>query len=152
LYTGTNPVVTTGQPASTEAAFSTTANFYTKLNSFADGTSNTLMVVESGGRPDEYRLGVTDPAWGSVPNSGWAQPNGSIMRGYTRPADVNTMTQPGPCMVNCSNFYSIYGLHPGGASVSLCDGSVRFLRDNLTANTVAALITRSGGEVITEDF
>jgi prepilin-type processing-associated H-X9-DG protein len=55
-------------------------------------------------------------------------------------------------MVNCSNFYSIYAFHTGGANVLFGDGSVRFLRASVQATTVAALITRSGGEVLGNDW
>ncbi|MDY3559585.1 DUF1559 domain-containing protein [Gemmata sp. JC673] len=146
------PVITYAQPANINGACSTDKNVFTKVLEITDGTSNTLMLVESGGRPDNWRSGRTDTAWSSVPNGGWAQPNGSIMRGYTTPADLSTMTHPGSCMVNCNNYYSIYGFHSGGANVSLADGSVRFLRQSVNAGTVAAIVTRAGGEVISEEF
>jgi prepilin-type N-terminal cleavage/methylation domain-containing protein/prepilin-type processing-associated H-X9-DG protein len=38
--------------------------------------------------------------------------------------------------------------HPGGAHVALADGSARFLKETLALPTLAALCTRSGGEII----
>jgi prepilin-type N-terminal cleavage/methylation domain-containing protein/prepilin-type processing-associated H-X9-DG protein len=41
--------------------------------------------------------------------------------------------------------------HPGGANVVMCDGSVRFLKDSTSINTVWALGSRNQGEVISAD-
>jgi prepilin-type N-terminal cleavage/methylation domain-containing protein/prepilin-type processing-associated H-X9-DG protein len=54
----------------------------------------------------------------------------------------------GRCMVNCTNSYAVYAFHPGGANAAMGDGSVRFLRDTIEAETFAALCTRAGGEVV----
>lgn len=42
--------------------------------------------------------------------------------------------------------------HNGGASFVMADGSVRFIRDSISANTFKALGTRRGGETTNEDF
>ena len=42
--------------------------------------------------------------------------------------------------------------HSGGFVVSMCDGSVKFLRQSISATTFSALGTRSGGEVLGNDF
>jgi hypothetical protein len=34
----------------------------------------------------------------------------------------------------------------------MADGSVRFIRENLNAATLAALVTASGGDIIGNDF
>ncbi len=145
------PVITYTKPGSVDGACSTDKDVHTKLLEITDGTSNTILLVESAGRPENWRSGRTDASWSAVPNGGWAQPNASIMRGYTTPGDPATMTHPGPCMVNCNNLYSIYGFHTGGANMALADGSVRFLRSSVPAGTVAAMVTRAGGEVVTEN-
>jgi prepilin-type N-terminal cleavage/methylation domain-containing protein/prepilin-type processing-associated H-X9-DG protein len=151
LY-GTGAPISYAKPGNTAGVCSSSANVYTKVPEVTDGTSNTMLAVECGGRADEWRSGQTDAAWGAVPNSGWAQPNGWITRGYTTPTDPGTMTNPGPCMINCSNYYSIYGFHSGGANCSFADGSVKFVRQSASAGTVAALLTRAGGELVTEDY
>jgi prepilin-type N-terminal cleavage/methylation domain-containing protein len=38
--------------------------------------------------------------------------------------------------------------HPGGVTLLLCDGSVRFVRDGVALETWRALSTRAGGEVV----
>jgi prepilin-type processing-associated H-X9-DG protein len=45
--------------------------------------------------------------------------------------------------------------HPalvGGSNVLMADGSVRFIREGISDRTMRALITRAGGEIITDDF
>jgi prepilin-type processing-associated H-X9-DG protein len=48
----------------------------------------------------------------------------------------------------------VYGLssrHPGGANVLMCDGSVRFLKDSTSIQTIWALGSRAGGEILSAD-
>jgi hypothetical protein len=40
--------------------------------------------------------------------------------------------------------------HPGGAHHLLCDGTVRFLNENLDVNVYDGLSTRDGSEIVTE--
>jgi prepilin-type N-terminal cleavage/methylation domain-containing protein/prepilin-type processing-associated H-X9-DG protein len=46
----------------------------------------------------------------------------------------------------------MYSLHPGGANVLLCDGSVRFIKQSIQLSIWAALNSRCGGEVISSDY
>jgi prepilin-type processing-associated H-X9-DG protein len=41
--------------------------------------------------------------------------------------------------------------HPGGVNVLLADGSVRFIKDSVNANTWWGIGTKAGGEVISAD-
>jgi prepilin-type N-terminal cleavage/methylation domain-containing protein/prepilin-type processing-associated H-X9-DG protein len=70
----------------------------------------------------------------------------------------NMLVPPNPKTVNCSlasgnnnNQPGVYGLssrHPGGANVLFCDGSVKFLKDSTNQQTIWALGSRAGGEII----
>lgn len=44
----------------------------------------------------------------------------------------------------------IRSLHPGGANGLFCDGSARFLRQEMALKTLAAICTRAGGEMVGE--
>ena len=44
----------------------------------------------------------------------------------------------------------IRSLHPGGANAAFADGHVRFLSEGLQLETLAAICTRSGGEVVAD--
>lgn len=73
----------------------------------------------------------------------------------------NLLLPPNPLFTNCSTHGSgtlqspgVWGMssyHPGGANIVLADGSVRFLKDSTSLQTVWALGTRAGGEVISAD-
>ena len=118
-----------------------------------DGTSNTVMLMESAGRPQVWRTG-----WKMVPGSGTTTGNGSPLCGW---AEVNAfnaygydrggVVDKGPCAVNCSNKYAVYAFHPGGANVVMADGSTRFLKETISIDVFAALMTRAGGEIISAD-
>jgi prepilin-type processing-associated H-X9-DG protein len=47
--------------------------------------------------------------------------------------------------------YGLSSYHPGGANVLVADGSVRFLKDSVDNQTLWALGSRAGGEVISSD-
>jgi prepilin-type processing-associated H-X9-DG protein len=46
----------------------------------------------------------------------------------------------------------VYSFHSGGVNVVLGDGSLRFVNQGISVTTLAALVTRAGGDVIGSDF
>jgi prepilin-type N-terminal cleavage/methylation domain-containing protein/prepilin-type processing-associated H-X9-DG protein len=122
-----------------------------KLTDMTDGTSNTIMVAEDGGRHQVYARGkpVADnapgrPGW--TLNAAWADYNTAIrVRGFS--AD-GTRVDGGCCVVNCNNVNQIYAFHAGGANALRGDGSVQFLSDSVAPGVLGALLTRAGGEVV----
>jgi prepilin-type N-terminal cleavage/methylation domain-containing protein/prepilin-type processing-associated H-X9-DG protein len=131
-----------------------------------DGLSNTIMLTESSGRPQVYRLGR---AFGSPPSAkvnggGWARPASDFdLKGST----PDGSSVPGPCAINCTNGWNIgaafpdpvygtngtgetYSFHTGGANALFGDGSVHFLNQSINIVLYAALITRDGGEAVTD--
>ncbi len=130
-----------------------------KLRDIVDGTSNTILVAEQASRNQLYRkrnlIPTSDPeaAAQQLTGSGaWAD----LFQGDTwvngRLYDGTPGADGGPCAVNCSNARTagLYSWHTGGAQVALCDGSVRFISENVAAWTLFSLITRAGGEVLGE--
>jgi len=124
------------------------------IQSIVDGTSNTLAVTEVAGRHQLYARNrpVTpnapgQPGWSL--NAAWADQNTKItVAGYSGDGLVR---QGGCCVVNCSNNSEIYSFHPGGAMALRCDGSVSFLRESASSATIAAMVSRAGGEVFQEN-
>lgn len=90
----------------------------TKFSEITDGTSNTILAVEVVG------TGVK-----------WFEP---------KDLDINTMIMK----INAGGANSIGSPFPGGANVAMADGSVRFMSNSVLEETLKAMITKSGGEVI----
>jgi len=57
----------------------------------------------------------------------------------------------GGCGPDDSSYSNAQSNHPGGVNVLFADGSVRFIKDSISAGTWMALGTRANGEVITSD-
>jgi prepilin-type processing-associated H-X9-DG protein len=134
------------------------ANSRTRITDITDGTSNTLMAGErTYTDPNFAALGF--PEWqmiyhaaifraGNWPPLGQVRVpldriNFRIDRNLTGAARSEAWTKKSLC-------YS--STHPGGANFLFSDGSVRFVNQNLNLITLRALVTRAGGEVLTEDF
>jgi len=130
---------------------------------FTDGLSNTLHLTESAGRPNVYRNGrlvLTANGNNRVNGGGWCRPASEL--NVLRGSSPDGITFPGPAAINVTNgenigvyphpFYNvdgsgqIYGFHSGGVNALFADGSVRFLQQSISIRTLAALISRNGGD------
>lgn len=141
------------------------------IATITDGTSNTMMIGELCGRNALYRTGgklvppvtgnPTDESyWNSLVGGGaWVDPNNGQWKLSGRLYDGTG--QIGDCTINCSNARvraadltqytaGLYSFHTGGAHVLLCDGSVRFLSQNISNITMISLVTSQQGEVVGE--
>lgn len=145
-----------------------------------DGTSNTFLVVEDSGRPGWYGfkgaakepdIGAYAPAIGiyqggnagPAPQGGgaWADPlnyiatNGSDPGGSGIAAGGGFMgipLAPWSCATACSNDSEIFSFHVDGCNVLFGDGSVHWVRKDLTMYLAQVLLSRAGGEVISFDY
>jgi len=113
-----------GKPASTETNYVMIVgkgtvgglpNEAVRLSDITDGSSNTIMIVE-------------------VTGSGihWMEP---------RDLSVDDIGR----MINDGSGKWISSNHPSGVNVALCDGSVRFLSEQIDAQTLRSLILRNDG-------
>lgn len=75
----------------------------------------------------------------------------------------NTMLPPNPPYPNCrsctwdgdldctGSMHNLSSFHPGGANVSMADGSVKFLKNSAPMQIMWSIGSRDGGEVVSSD-
>ncbi len=133
-----------------------------------DGLSNTVMIGEAepqsdiasmapsgaepqnAGRKDHWYIGGDD--MDNYETIDWSECGGStaVRINYPRPA---TGTQGSGTDADWGAYEVSFGSkHSGGANFVFGDGSVRFLRDGISPQTLSALGTRATGEVVGNDF
>jgi prepilin-type N-terminal cleavage/methylation domain-containing protein/prepilin-type processing-associated H-X9-DG protein len=110
-----------------------------------DGLSKTTLILERAGLPDHYfesgrKVEPHDPpkfrTWGNV--GLWAISAESLLN--------HVQIEDGTPIVGGDNLHGLYSFHPGGAHVTLVDGSVQFAPDSSDTKAMVALITREGGD------
>jgi prepilin-type N-terminal cleavage/methylation domain-containing protein len=141
----------------------TNGNLIVGKASFAhitDGTSNTFLIGESAGKHQVYSRGLRMVSPNQPGSAGWSlnagyfDYNGAIMlRGYD---SQGLISDGGCCVVNCRNVRSagesqIYSFHPNGAMMLRADGSLFFLSESIATVVVAAMVSRNGGEVFSQE-
>jgi prepilin-type N-terminal cleavage/methylation domain-containing protein len=120
----------------------------TRLTDITDGTSNTLLFVEDAGRQTNYIRGQAVPN-SYLLNAAWADYNTKVrVHGFSSDGRVR---EGGCCVVNCNNDDEIYAFHTSGANTLRGDGSVQFLRESIAPGVLAALVSRAGGEVLSDN-
>jgi prepilin-type N-terminal cleavage/methylation domain-containing protein/prepilin-type processing-associated H-X9-DG protein len=130
-----------------------------RIRDISDGTSSTIQIGEVASRNSLYRrqflVSPPDPeaiAQQLAGGGAWADLFNGELWVEGRREDGTSSGDGGPCAVNCSNYRGagLYSWHEGGAHILLCDGSARFISENIAAQTLAGLITSQKNEVINE--
>ena len=128
----------------------------TKISDVRDGTSNTMLLEELANREQFFVKGKRGPAsalQAASEMSGcghWSSPFNTFRH---QGASYDGLVNSGPCGINCNNSRTTngsltgsggtyYSFHVGGIQVLLCDGSVRFLSENIAAPTLVSLMSR----------
>jgi prepilin-type N-terminal cleavage/methylation domain-containing protein/prepilin-type processing-associated H-X9-DG protein len=97
-------------------------------------------------------------------NTGWLQgfswtlgfPWHIVVNRYTHYNTPNKLTclnpaDPGGLWGGTSGIVTVSSNHPGGVNVCFADGSVRFVKDSVSAQSWWAIGTRNGGETLSSD-
>lgn len=148
-----------------------------KLTDITDGTSNTLLAVESAGRPYLFNHGGVrqglDLTANVVNGGGWARPGSDFwLIGF---ADKDGTIPAGAYTVNAANGVNagtgtagsatypltvptpalgtdpsgqIFSFHGSGANVLLADASVQFIDQSISPAVIAALVTRANNDIV----
>lgn len=115
----------------------------TGFREITDGTSNTLAVVESVNfkyRSDRQTFRVKgEDSDRVVMRPVWTR----VDVPWTKPVDIPYAAD--------KSAPKLGGWYQGGFHVAMCDGSARFFSDKLDENTLRALITKAGAEMIRQD-
>ena len=137
----------------------------------SDGSSNTILLAESAGRPNLYQGGIQQGSNYTahvVNGGGWSRPASEIwLIGFSdtvglSPGGPNTiniangvdaagvypLTVPAGAPLGTDGSGQIYGFHGSGANVVFVDGSVHSLDRSISAAVIAALVTRANGDIV----
>jgi prepilin-type N-terminal cleavage/methylation domain-containing protein/prepilin-type processing-associated H-X9-DG protein len=126
-----------------------------------DGTSNTLHMTEirQTPSPNTTALDRRGRIWND--DSACYQVTTLLTPNSSAPdfsACVNNPVPYTPCInggtsgaVTLGYYMAARGLHPGGVNASMCDGSVRFVKNTINLTTWRAISSQAGGEVVSSD-
>ncbi|MDP1560441.1 MAG: DUF1559 domain-containing protein [Pirellulaceae bacterium] len=118
-------------------------------NSFADGLNGVLFVAGDD-RPGSVRMSEILDGLSNTISVGEAVAVTEINHGFWA-CGWHCLTHDEGGVSNIDGGYNeIASLHPGGANVVFCDGSVQFLDANISGDVISSLCTRAGAEVIGE--
>ncbi len=148
-----NPIVAANVPwAGLGSKGAMRQNTNTPIASMTDGTSNTTLFSEVANRTQQCYTGGKCGPYDATKASGmiWADADNRITVTGSSP-DGTTAFGTGACAMNCNNLQGdIYSQHTGGAIVAFADGSVKFVNATIPINILAALVTKGGGEVVSD--
>lgn len=121
--------------------------------------SNTILFGECAGREDVWRRGsMTAVNFTSLPKvrargGAWATTDNAYEIGQRRAWDAAFGPIPGNLAINNSNEWGhcFYSFHEGGAQFAFADGSVRFIGETINLRVLAGLVTRAGGESVSDE-
>lgn len=122
----------------------------THILAIEDGTSNTMMIAEDSGRPSLFQKSRGNTGLTVADGWGWADPDCGFSVDGVNPTDLTTTG--GTCFINCTNDSEFFSFHTGGMNVCMADGSVRYISENVSAATLAALVTAKGGDLPGTDW
>ncbi|VTR91986.1 Prepilin-type N-terminal cleavage/methylation domain-containing protein OS=Singulisphaera acidiphila (strain ATCC BAA-1392 / DSM 18658 / VKM B-2454 / MOB10) GN=Sinac_6973 PE=4 SV=1: N_methyl_2: SBP_bac_10 [Gemmata massiliana] len=133
--------------------------FGAKFTDMTDGTSNTLCLMEMLQPPRDHSGDTTDRRGRIWNNDSACYEISARITPNSQSGDygqcIDNLQQGWPCIRDAAGdprnfFMGSRSRHTGGVSVSLCDGSVRFIRNSIDLTTWAGMSSMAGGEVLGE--
>ena len=131
-----------------------------RIKAITDGTSKSILFYEDTGRNE--KMDGNPGSTGFAPNNyldpvdnmarrhwRWAEPDNSS--GCSKTVNNNFGSPEGPCPWNyhdCGPNNEMFSFHVGGAYAAFADGSVRFIDENISLQTLYALGTRANSELV----
>jgi prepilin-type processing-associated H-X9-DG protein len=140
-YAGTNP-----------PSFTSTTASNLGIKDVLDGTSNTIMVGEILGNCHDHRNGMWSYNGMGNAHASTSAPINVFTTCAISVQDATNKKYPFPNCAPKSNWNFSWGFksrHPGGAQFVLCDGSARFVSQNINYATYQAVGGRRDGKPIT---
>ena len=123
-------------------------NGFTRILEITDGTSQTTLYSEAGGRIAQYYANGAFGGTANITGPIWSDSDNRLTVTGTD-ATGTTSFGTGPCAMNCNNLQGdIYSFHTTGANIGFCDGHVQFVRQSINIAVLASLVTKAGGEVV----
>jgi prepilin-type N-terminal cleavage/methylation domain-containing protein/prepilin-type processing-associated H-X9-DG protein len=124
---------------------------YTRIGEISDGTSNTLLMSEMIMPRDDandHRGDFLNDDFACTYFATLITPN-STSPDVIVAARCPSPNPPGmPCVGGNNRHKAVRSRHPNGVNVSLCDGSVRYVSNNISLVTWQALGTMNGGDAV----
>jgi prepilin-type N-terminal cleavage/methylation domain-containing protein/prepilin-type processing-associated H-X9-DG protein len=126
---------------------------YTRFAEITDGTSNTLLMSEQITPLDgdvDHRGDMLNDDEGCTYFMTTLTPNTTAPDVMAPGFCTNRPERKLQCTTGANRQKAVRSRHPGGVNVSLCDGSIRFVTDNIPLATWGALGSMSGGETASD--
>ncbi len=128
-------------------------NSMTRMTDIRDGTSFTIVLVECSARPLTYRGPFARPDIPNDQGQGWIDSEGPFsLDGSNADGSLQGLGPSlTPYAMNATNFNEPYSFHFNGINAAFADGHVQFIRETVRLEVFAALCTRAGREVVSDD-
>ena len=126
---------------------------YTRFGEITDGTSNTLLISEQLTPADgdqDHRGDMLNDDEACTYFMTINTPNSNAPDIMAPGFCVNRPERKMPCQGGANRNKTVRSRHPTGVNVGLCDGSVRFVANNINVTTWRAVSTMNGGESLAD--
>lgn len=126
---------------------------YTRIGEISDGTSNTLLMSEAIMPRDDandHRGDFLNDDFACTYFATIITPNSTAPDVLVSGRCPSPNPPQMPCVAGGNRHKTARSRHPNGVNVSLCDGSVRFVSNNISLVTWQSLGTMNGGDPVSD--